>query len=340
VTQATLRELAATVIPLRTEHPDVGRHFADGRSAFLVWSERGAVALACFPDSLEYEASLVELRRLTGGIVVQRRADGVVRVCTGDGVVVWTGFRWRFTPDTARFSDAVLRLVPQADRAVLGGLLDLSVHWLSAGRVGATLVWYVVAAEAVGAPSSAVTGLDQSRAVMVPPLSVAERSHRPALLSALGQFDRATLIRPDGHVAAVNVGLVPSPAALASVPPIGGTRHTSARRFSYDEPRALVAVVSQDGPVTVFSDGAAIAVVRTHPTRSEADDPSPDPGTEAFTHCGGCHRDIVIDQVDTHGPQRVLPCPVCAGPLDVRGVRARASGVRKTLPDPQPPKET
>lgn len=35
----------------------------------------------------------------------------------------------------------------------------------------------------------------------------------------------------------------------------GGTRHTSALRYSYDDPRATLIVISEDGPVSVMRAG-------------------------------------------------------------------------------------
>ena len=321
-----LSKLAAEIVPLDGYDLDAARRFADGRSSFLVRDARTA-ALACFPHSVEYEAALVELERSTGGIVVQRRVDGSLRLCSSDGVIVWVGHRWRFTPNSARFADVIAHLVPQADRDVLVGLLDLCVHWLSAGRVGATLVWYLVEGSAtVGA---SLAGLDVSRAIQTPPLSLLERTHRPALLSALAQLDRAVLVQPTGRLTHLNVGLVPSPAAVTTVPAIRGTRHTSARRFSFDEPRAVVAVVSQDGGVTVFSDGAPIELARTVPTgRSDHQRPS----VESVMQCPGCDRAILIEDTGAAiGGSGTVTCPVCASPISAAGVGARAAGVRKFL---------
>ena len=39
---------------------------------------------------------------------------------------------------------------------------------------------------------------------------------------------------------------------------LGGTRHTSARRYSHDDPEAVVIAVSEDGPVTVFRRGDVV----------------------------------------------------------------------------------
>ena len=52
-----------------------------------------------------------------------------------------------------------------------------------------------------------------------------------------------------------NVRLVPSHAAEKRVEAFGGTRHRSGRRYSYDDPRATVIAVSEDGPVTVLRTG-------------------------------------------------------------------------------------
>jgi hypothetical protein len=323
-----LSELAAEVVPLDGYDLDAARRFADGRSSFLVRDTRTA-ALACFPHSVEYEAALVELERSTGGIVVQRRVDGSLRLCSSDGVIVWVGHRWRFTPNSARFADVIAHLVPQADRNVLVGLLDLCVHWLSAGRVGATLVWYLVEGSARVGTSRA--GLDVSRAIQAPPLSLLERTHRPALLSALAQLDRAVLVQPTGRLTHLNVGLVPSPAAVTTVPAIRGTRHTSARRFSFDEPRAVVAVVSQDGGVTVFSDGAPIELARTVPTGRSAIADHQRPSVESVTHCPGCDRAILVEDTGPAAGGSGITCPVCASPISATGAGARAAGVRKVL---------
>lgn len=49
--------------------------------------------------------------------------------------------------------------------------------------------------------------------------------------------------------------LVPSAEAETQVEGYRGMRHTSARRYSYDDPNATVIVVSEDGPVTVLRNG-------------------------------------------------------------------------------------
>ena len=52
--------------------------------------------------------------------------------------------------------------------------------------------------------------------------------------------------------------LLPSPEAASSVEGFRGMRHTSGRRYSFDDPAATVIVISEDGPVTVLRNGELI----------------------------------------------------------------------------------
>ena len=60
----------------------------------------------------------------------------------------------------------------------------------------------------------------------------------------------------------LGVRLVPSNAAEETVEAFGGTRHTSGRRYSYDDPFATVIAVSEDGPVSVLRNGEVLG--RSH----------------------------------------------------------------------------
>ena len=307
------------------------RSLADGRSSFVVRGTGGKQGIVIFDRSLESEASAARLRAETGAFVVQRVRDGLVRVCGPDGVVSWEGVEWRFKPLAEQHAAQVRRVVPQLDAEVLAGLMELCVHWLSAGQVGATLV------VALRGPARLLHYLDHSAATTPPPLSVACRDHFPALRSVLAQRDRAALVDPDWTVAALDVGLSWSDRADRMVASVGGMRHTSARRFSFEEPDAVVFVVSQDGPATVFSDGTPVTEVRADPclsgfplARLSAVDPDRD--GETTVTCPHCERVLLVDQTRFEdwdgGPER-LPCPVCGTTLSLDAYRSAIRGVVK-----------
>ena len=71
-------------------------------------------------------------------------------------------------------------------------------------------------------------------------------------------IDGAAMLDGEGVLRGLGVRLVPSVEAEGTVDAFGGTRHTSARRYSYDDPLATVIAVSEDGPVSVFRSGAVL----------------------------------------------------------------------------------
>ena len=71
----------------------------------------------------------------------------------------------------------------------------------------------------------------------------------------LAQVDGAAVLDGPGTLRQLGVRLVPSAEAEADVDGYRGMRHTSGRRYSFDDPTATVIVVSEDGPVTVLRNG-------------------------------------------------------------------------------------
>jgi hypothetical protein len=230
---------------------EVARRFADGRSAFLVMQPGGHRKLAFFRRTVQMEADMVEVQSDTGAYIVQRTPVlGVTRLFTSAATIEWSGYRWSARPTAQAQFELLKPYIPGIAAPVLRGLLELAVHWLSPGRVGATLVVPV---------SHGDSGLDLDHAIPVPPLSAKNRHHYPAILSALLQTDLATAVDERGGIHHIGVGLHWSEEAEAAVDASRGMRHRSAARYTYDHPEAVAIVVSEDGPVTVFHRGKSLS---------------------------------------------------------------------------------
>jgi hypothetical protein len=230
---------------------DEARRFADGRSVFVVVKHDGRRKLVCFRRTVQYEADMVEIQADTGAFIVQRTPVlGVTRLFTPSATVEWAGYRWTSRPNARAQHDLLQPYLPGIASPVLSGLLELAVHWLSPGRVGATLVVPVTHGD---------SGLDLDRALATPDLSVKARHHYPALLAALMQTDLATVVDAAGRPHHIGVGLHWSADAEQVVEVNGGMRHRSAARYTYDHPDAVAIVVSEDGPVTVFRHGKPLS---------------------------------------------------------------------------------
>ena len=129
---------------------------------------------------------------------------------------------------------------------VVRALLEFAVHDLGSRGIGALLIYRPT--DDPGPPVEA-------RLPSPPPLQVRRPTGLAPLRHALGQIDGAAVFDGDGVLRELGVRLVPSAEAEAEVDGYLGMRHTSARRYSFDDPTAVVIVVSEEGPVTVLKHG-------------------------------------------------------------------------------------
>jgi DNA integrity scanning protein DisA with diadenylate cyclase activity len=138
----------------------------------------------------------------------------------------------------------------------LEAILEFCVHGLSPSPAGATLVWTL--------DDSLLTELATSE-VRMPSLALQDRTTHAPARHLLSQVDGAALLTSAAELVDIRLYLRASAGAVAAVTidSTRGTRHASAMRFSYDEPRVVVFVVSQDGPVTVYFEGEAVASIRS-----------------------------------------------------------------------------
>jgi hypothetical protein len=235
------------------------RRFADGISSWVLRSggcddtaDEGSddpTELVVFDRPAASERDLVVISEVSGGIIFQRHPSGSVRLVGPFGVVRATPGGWQHQPPVSKWLDAVDVCSTPAQRKVLWRLLRFAVHDLGSRRIGAILVHHLKPAD---------PARYENRLPAPPALDVRQPVNLAPLQHVLSQIDGATLFDDEGTLTALGVRLVPTRTAEEAVGAIGGTRHTNARRYSHDEPDAVVIAVSEDGPVTVFRNGRII----------------------------------------------------------------------------------
>jgi hypothetical protein len=235
--------------PLLSTDPDGMRLFADGLSSWLVRHLDGADEWMVFDRPSGSERDLVVLADVLGATLVQRHPTGAVRVVDEGGVARWDGLRWHHEPPVASWIDTVTACDVHGSVEVVRTLLEFAVHDLGSRGIGALLIY-----RPDGQPGPVV----EARLPSPPPLAIQRPTGLAPLRHALAQVDGAAVFDRDGVLRELGVRLVPSAAAEAEVDGFRGMRHTSARRYSYDDPTATVIVVSEDGPVSVLRGGKVL----------------------------------------------------------------------------------
>jgi hypothetical protein len=242
-------QLLVTRRPIEAMPLNGSRLFADGLASWLIRRADGDDEWAVFDRPAGSERDLVVLAETMGATIVQRHPNGVVRIVGAFGVLRWDGLTWHHEPPIGSWIDAVAACGAYEDRDLLEMLLEFAVHDLGARGIGAILLYRAD----VATPSAIEVRLPPP-----PPLDLRRPSDLAPLRHALAQIDGAAVIDRDGILRELGVRLVPSAQAESVVEGFRGMRHTSGRRYSFDDPSATVIVISEDGPVTVLRNGELI----------------------------------------------------------------------------------
>lgn len=241
------------LIPTAELDLQFARRFADGVTTFAVRDTDGITDIAAFSRNMADEYDLVGLQATLGGLIIQRHPGGQVRVFGPQGVVRWNGITWHHD---APIDAWMVRLAQVADDLPVDGvrpLLRFAIHELGGRRIGATLIW-----KRCGTTTTAHT---EALVHSVPSLHLADTGEEAAIANALAQTDGAAIFDADCCLEAIGVRLAPSGDAEHRISAMRGMRHTSALRYSFDDPAAIVIVVSESGPVTLMHAGKAITTV-------------------------------------------------------------------------------
>jgi len=299
------------------------RRFADGRQSFLI-HDRASVGLLVFEGANDREAELIRIRKDDPGTsIVQRTAAGVVRAFLGDELVTWDGAHWWSKPYAASYTKAVLESIPGLPAGPLTAILSFCVHTMSPANAGALLIWGTQAHDLVD-----IAGLNPAvPPTTIPRFPLADPRTQPAVRHLLSQLDGAVLLDRNAETLAVGAHLRASQASheLVRIDPLRGTRHASARRYSFDHADTLVFVVSRDGPVTVYADGAAIASIA-----ERVDDAEPPAEFDAAAHtrrlvdCPNCSRSlqVIVAAVSPPGSTAITECVVCGFRIPINDAAA------------------
>jgi hypothetical protein len=243
-------QLAITRGPADQQPLPAARRFADGLSSWLLRRTDGVNEWMVFDRPAGSERDLVVLAGVLGATIVQRHPAGAVRLVGSFGVLRWEGFSWHHEAPASRWIEAVKAGSTPGDAEVIQDMLTFAIHDLGSMGIGALLIY-----RPDGDPGPAV----EERLPTPPPLWIRAATHLAPLRHALAQVDGAAVFDAGGVLRQLGVRLVPSDAAEETVEALRGTRHTSARRYSHDDPFATVIAVSDDGPVTVFRNGEVLA---------------------------------------------------------------------------------
>lgn len=205
---------------------------------------------------------------------------------------------------------------PNIDTENFSKILRFAYYELSLRGIGATIVYWLNSKyQQTTSPIKDNFNLDFN-----------SPSHQQMLKQYITYNDGAVIINNENRILGGQTHLSYSDNSKKMIEAYAGTRHTSARRFSYDYPQAIIVTVSMDGPVSIFSDGCnlvtldytsvqpneeLIEIVREYNDIPASED-------EYETQCSNCGKNYHITVLDFPGweEQKEANCYVCGNLID------------------------
>ena len=320
------------VVPPEQMTVSTARSLADGTSIFVLIQAGRYAGAAMLSQPCTSELELVSLQIATQGIIATSDSRGVTRFYFDTAIAICEHRQWRVKRPVSAIAGMVARRILQGESVVLGRILEFCLHVLSPEKIGATLVW------CLEEPCRELLDACVSQVHLGPlRLHFTQGGVFAPLRSILQRNDGAALISPDGCVLGAGAHLALSTKSQQVVATESGTRHTSARRFSYDWDETVAFAVSANGPVSVFSDGAKITeIVEVDPQNAAGHlqdlSERPDAGHSSWLEpCRRCGKTSRVEAISTPGRRERdrAACEVCGTTLAERsGTTLRAHVVK------------
>lgn len=300
---------------------NIARRIADGCHSFLIFTEGEFKGVFPLAESANDEYSLVHLQQSSQAVICITDNTGTTKIFCDEGVFIHQYRQWQRKPSIKQALSNIRRCVSPIDCEILDSILGFCFYELSPNKIGATLVWCLKslpAKEMERFLPSTIAGNLQKRLI----LNMLDDVNRAILRHLLTYADGAVFIDAEGLVIGGGAHLKYSEDSRSLIKAYRGTRHTSAKRFSYDFPETVLFVVSSDGLVTVFSDGMNLVNLKTYSVDSVISDLSlpieyKENATsfyvkEKFIECSNCKKAFKIQTMSwAESEEHHISCPVC-----------------------------
>lgn len=293
------------------------RKLADGYKSFLLYVRGGLFGLIYLNpiDGSEYE--LLKLHQDLNALIMQRDKTLKTKLFDSNNVFIHHNRNWHKKQNIYPLIRKIKTHVPQIKDEILSAFLEFAYYYLSSKNIGATIVYFID--DEQGAKIPKVEPLQDFAPIM---LSIMNDGDKILISNLLAQIDGATFFNQDTMLACTKIKLDSKVSTRELIPEYKGTRHTSARRYSYEQPRAIVFTVSEDGPVSVFSDGVELVTISKP---SSPDIQAHQPGITAppkieeqdinrrEKSCHWCLKNLEIKQIlePVQNEKVQVYCPVC-----------------------------
>jgi hypothetical protein len=297
--------------PIPPEGLQRARKMVDGKEWYLLYDRERFHGMVRFPVTQSLEMQMLRRFPARGGLMINRNENGQCRFYQGDAMIIHDRRNWIRKTDVKNTVTTVASCVPGLDKKTFQLLLEFANYLVSpVDGAGGILIWNYQSQHG-----------DESNSGLGNRFSLLNESHLNPILNLVVNSDGAIRISRNGELIESEIHIRYSSKSARVIQDFKGTRHTSSIRHSYDHSEVIVITISEDGPVSVFINGANITALNleslhqmtrkarfAHPKEKEKIS-----SIEIRHHCLNCERNSIIEGVKFEGKNNVfsIKCPTC-----------------------------
>jgi len=178
------------------------------------------------------------------------RSNEIIKIYYWGNIYINENRMWRKIEKRSLIQDRLVRHYPDINSDLFSKLLDMAYYDLSINKIGATIVYWIG-----NKPNRKIAINEKMNIDFISDLG------KVIIRNYIEKNDGAILINDKGMILGGKIHLQYTERSSVVNSENKGTRHTSAKRFSYEYPRTIIITVSEDGPVSIFSNGANIITI-------------------------------------------------------------------------------
>jgi len=307
--------------------PNNLRKFVDGKSSFLLYEKEQLLGILQLDSPATSELDLVTTNRTLKGTIIQRHSN-INKIFKKDEVFICKSRNWSKKEKFRTYLNKIRVQCPQIDEYQVITILEFCYYFLSDLNIGATLIYYLN--DNISGQDNRYDGLEDLSSLDI---SINDKNNLQTLLSMLSQVDGATVFDEKTNLKFTEIKLSVSSETEQLIKPFKGTRHTSARRFSYEVPNCIIFTVSEDGPVSIFSDGAEIINITPFTGLIAGYERTFGRQMSRLYTCEKCNKNLKITLFIGNDSNEKLEddCPVCGRSVGEFNCRQIEVWVEKTI---------
>jgi DNA integrity scanning protein DisA with diadenylate cyclase activity len=310
------------IISNKTLDSSTLRILSDGYKSYLLYERDNLIGLIFLNEIYGSEYELLRLHQDLNALILQRDNALKTKLFHNNNLYIHHNRNWLKIQCIYPLITKIKLHVPQIQDEILSALLEFAYYYLSPRNIGATIIYFID--DEKGSKIPKVEPLQDLAPIM---LSILSDEHKILISNLLSQVDGATFFNQYGILGCTKIKLDSKDSTKEMIPEYKGTRHTSALRYSYEEAKSVVLTVSEDGPVSVFSDGVELVTIskpsspdiQAFQLRGIAPHEIEDMNVIKREYvCYWCLKNLVIEECEIrdHEENIQVYCPVCGSCVD------------------------